>query len=217
MLLPNMEEANTGAVSIQDAICDLLDSRLALSEFSRAIIGQKSDQVIVVHMNLVSRNGAPVPDSEIGNICYMLCDILKSTCCFLPLRAIPQPDLSRYLSAPDSLHLPAKRFFHKENAVLFYEEKHNHLIYQFSDDTLVPFEKALQQHDEQSACEFISALVEKLRRFDGTLVSSVKNFFIRVYRCLYEASKLYGSSAFSAEETLRPWMILFGNCPFDRY
>ena len=29
----------------------------------------------------------------------------------------------------------------------------------------------------------------------------LKTFFIRVYRCLYEASKLYGSSAFSAEET----------------
>ena len=202
MLLPNMEEANTGAVSIQDAICDLLDSRLALSEFSRAIIGQKSDQVIVVHMNLVSRNGAPVPDSEIGNICYMLCDILKSTCRFLLATGHPAAGFEQIFESYQTASICLQRgFFHKENAVLFYEEKHNHLIYQFSDDTLVPFEKALQQHDEQSACEFISALVEKLRRFDGTLVSSVKNFFIRVYRCLYEASKLYGSSAFSAEET----------------
>lgn len=76
--------------------------------------------------------------------------------------------------------------FHKENAVLFYEEKHNHLVYQFSEDILSPFEKALRQHDEKAACSYVVGLVEKLRRFDGTLVSSVKNFFIRAYSCLYD-------------------------------
>lgn len=193
--------ADTGG-AIQDAICDLLDSRLALSDFSHVIIGQKSDQVIVVHMNLTDRKGEAVPSSQIGNICYMLCDILKSTCRFLLATGHPADSFEQIYDSYQTASICLQRgFFHKENAVLFYEEKHNHLVYQFSEDTLRPFEKALQQHDETAACSYVVSLVERLRRFDGTLVSSVKNFFIRIYRCLYESARLYASTAFAPEET----------------
>lgn len=215
LLLGDKDETAGNCGSIQDAICDLLDSRLALSDFSHVIIGQKSDQIIVVHMNLTDPKGEPVSSSQIGNICYMLCDILKSTCRFLLATGHPVNGFEQIYDSYQTASICLQRgFFHKENAVLFYEEKHNHLVYQFSEDILSPFEKALRQHDEKAACSYVVGLVEKLRRFDGTLVSSVKNFFIRAYSCLYDFSRLYGSTAFADEEspetlTDRIWKMSF--------
>ena len=145
----------------------------------------------------------------------MLCDILKSTCRFLLATGHPVNGFEQIYDSYQTASICLQRgFFHKENAVLFYEEKHNHLVYQFSEDILSPFEKALRQHDEKAACSYVVGLVEKLRRFDGTLVSSVKNFFIRAYSCLYDFSRLYGSTAFADEEspetlTDRIWKMSF--------
>lgn len=190
------------STSLQSSICDLLSSRLALSEFTNAIIGEKNEQVIVVFMNLKNQDGKPSADSGIGNICYMFCDILKSTCRFLLATGHPVHTFEKIYESYQAASICLQRgFFHKENSVLFYEEKHNHLVYQFGETSLQPFEKALSQHDEAAAVVFIKNLVEKLRRFDGTLVSSVKNFFLLIAQALYETAALCKSSAFSARET----------------
>lgn len=214
-LLDHTEENPYYQTSIQDAIRDLLESRLMLCDFANVIVGVKSGQVIVVHMNLRDRNGNPIPNSEIGNICYMLCDILKSTCRFLLATGYPIERFENIYESYQAASICLQRgFFHKENAVLFYEEKHTHLVYQFGNDSLQPFEQALGQHDESASLLFVKNLVEKLRRFDGTLVSSVKSFFYQMLKVLYDTAVLCGSSAFTKQDTPESLSDLLWNMAF---
>lgn len=200
VLLLDWEETADTSGSLMRAICDLLESRLRLSDIAHVIIGEKSDRIITVYMNLRNKSGMPIPNSEIGNICYMLCDILKSTCRFLLATGHPAERFADIFDSYRTASICLQRgFFYKENAVLFYEEKHNHLVYQFSDSSLAPFEKALRQHDETAAVMYITNLVKTLRRFDGTLVSSVKSFFRLAARSLYETAALCGSHIFEEE------------------
>lgn len=215
VLLLREEESSDSSGSLMRAICDLLESRLSLSDIAHVIIGEKNDRIITVYMNLKDKSGTPIPNSEIGNICYMLCDILKSTCKFLLATGHPADCFERIFTSYQTASICLQRgFFYRENAVLFYEEKHNHLIYQFSDSSLDPFEKALRQHDEAAAVMYITNLVKTLRRFDGTLVSSVKNFFILAAHSLYEMAALCKSSIFEEEESFesisdRIWNMSF--------
>lgn len=208
------ETSSAPPSSIQDSICNLLESRITLSGFANVITGIKNDSIIVVHLNLKNRSGNSIPSSQIGNICYLLCDILKSVCRFLLATGRP---VSRFEHIYDSYQTASiclqRGFFHKEDAVLFYEEDHNHLIYHFPEDAGAPFEKALKLHDKKAAATFINTLVEKLRHFDGTLVSTVKNFFIQLANTLYDISKLCGNHIFDGEnpETIHEeiWEMAF--------
>lgn len=203
VLLLDSEEPNSSSGSLRRAICDLLESRLELSDIAGVIIGEKNEQVITVYMKLSDKNGVSIPNSDIGNICYMLCDMLKSTCRFLLATGHPVDCFEEIFRSYQAASICLQRgFFYKENAVLFYEEKHNHLVYQFSDTSLAPFEKALRQHDEAAAKMYITNLVKTLRRFDGTLVSSVKNFFLLAAQSLYETAALCGSRIFEEEGNL---------------
>lgn len=203
VLLLDREEPADSSGSLMRAICDLLESRLGLSNIAHVIIGEKSDRVITVYMNLKDKSGTVIPASEIGNICYMLCDILKSACRFLLATGHPAECFEKVFDSYQTASICLQRgFFYRENAVLFYEEKHNHLVYQFGDSSLVPFEKALRQHDGAAACMYITNMVKTLRRFDGTLVSSVKNFFILAAHSLYETAALCGSRIFEQEGDL---------------
>lgn len=189
-------------VPIQESVSDLLESRITLSGFANVIIGIKDESFLVVHLNLKSRSGNAVSNSEIGSICYLLRDILKSTCRFLIATGHPVEHFEDLYSSYQTASICLQRgFFHRENAVLFYEEEHNHLVYPFSDETVRLFEKTLKMHEEDSARTIVQELTEKLRHFDGTLVSAVKNFFIDLTVRLYEVSRLCGNHIFDDSET----------------
>lgn len=198
-LLPESDQLNNKTNSfVSSTICDLLYSQFALSEFANVIIGQKNESLILVHLNLLNHNGDNIPVSEIGNICYMLRDFLKSTCRFLLATGQPANSIFQLYTSYQTASICLQRgFFHKENAVLFYEETHKHPVYQFSDHCTKEFEKALYHHKEKEAYIFIKTLVSTLRNYDGTLVSSVKNYFLELLKLLYFVDEALGHPAFS--------------------
>lgn len=201
-LFPRQYGHSPAAVSIS-SICDLLYSRLALSDFAYVIIGEKSEQLIAVHISLKTRNSSLIKYSQIGNICYTLCDILKSACRFLLAAGSPAARIDLLYTSYQTAFIRLQRgFFHKENAVLFYEKKREYPVYQFSDSDLASFEKILRSSDEEATLKFITELVRNLRECDGTLVSSVKNFFFSLIQRLYQSAQLYGCHIFTEEETL---------------
>lgn len=208
-------KAEEGLPSLQSSICDLLKSRLALSKFSCVLIGEKTEDTTVVHINLKDKEKNPVPDSEIGNICYLLYDILESTCQFLLATGHPVPEFMDLYQSYQTASICLQRgFYYKCNAVLFYEEEHDHLVYQFGQDASLPFEKALGQHDETACMMYVKNMVEKLRRFDGTLISTTKNFFIALLHKLYETASLCGSAVFLPLETPEALRDMVWQMPF---
>lgn len=197
-LLPGCETFPEHNASGNTHVCDFLESHLALSDFAYVIIGQKTESLIVIHINLKKKDGSPIFDSQIGNICYTLCDILKSTYRFLLITGHPVTDFENiYLSYQAASISLQRAFFFKENSVIFYEESHNHLIYEFPHDLIPSFEKALYKREESTAFLLIQNLVKELRNYDGTLVSTVKNYFFSIARCLYHASLLCDNHIFS--------------------
>jgi len=201
-LFPGRSDEIPAAVSMPSAICDLLYSRLTLSDFAYVIIGEKNEQLIVVHINLKTRGGSPIQYSQIGNICYVLCDILKSACRFLLATGSPVEYMERLYTSYQTAYICLQRgFFHKENAVLFSEKKQEHPVYHFHAEELSAFEKILRSQGEEEALKFITDLVRELRKYDGTLASTVKNFFYSLVQCLFRTDRLYGSHIFTEDET----------------
>lgn len=190
-------------VSMPSAICDLLYSRLALSDLAYVIIGEKNEKLIAVHINLKTQNGSLIQYSQIGNICYTICDILKSACRFLLAVGTPTEHMEQLYTSYQAAFICLQRgFFHKENTVLFPEKEQKYPVYQFTDDELSSFEKILRSAGEEEALDFITELVKKLQKFDGTLVSTAKNFFFSLLQRLYQVSQLYGRHIFAKEETI---------------
>ncbi|MCI9333606.1 MAG: response regulator [Lachnospiraceae bacterium] len=192
-----------GTVSMSSAICSLLESRLALSDFAYVIIGEKSEQLIAVHINLKTQSGSLIQYSQIRNICYTFCGILKSACRFLLAVGEPTAHIEQLYTSYQTAFICLQRgFFHRENTVLFPEKDQESPVYQFTDDDLSSFEKILRSSNEEEAFNFITELVKRLRKSDATLVSTVKNFFFSLIQRLYQTSQLYGCPVFAEEETI---------------
>lgn len=201
-LLPESENPDSYSAALTTSICNLLTSQLALSDFSNVIIGTKNDQTILVHLHLQNTNGSDIPKVEIGTICYMLRDMLQSTCRFLLSTGQPVEDFFQLYRSYQTASICLQRgFFHRENAVLFHEEAHAHPVYSFPETDLVLFERTLRQHNSDEAFSHIRSLSNTLRSHDGTLVSAIKNHFSELLQQLYTFDHLVGHPVFSDSET----------------
>ncbi|MDO4284557.1 MAG: response regulator [Eubacteriales bacterium] len=204
-------------VSRQDALRSLLTNALQTNSFSEFLIGWKNDSLSVVQIRLGSLVDISALRDQIVSLCQILQDTLTASCPFLIAAGNPvQSILQLFLSYQSAAICLERGFFRAENSSLFSWEDSGSRSYQFSPDTLLPFEKAVRHQDETAAFSYIHDLIEKLRQFDGTLPSTVKHFFIQAMLFLYDTDRLCKGRAFLPDETPETirdsfWKITFLN------
>lgn len=184
------------------AVCDLLERRLELEGIDTVMTAQKSERFVVVHISLTRHGGETLPNSEIGNICYKLAEILESSCEFILVTGHPVEGLLQLYRSYNAATITLQRgFFYKSGSVLFYETVHDGLIYTFSDDSLHEFYRFLQEKDCPAARAFVTGLVQQLRAYDGTPISLVKDYFYNLVMIIYRENRLEKLGIFQDSET----------------
>ncbi len=188
--------------TMQNAVCDLLSSRLSLEGLDTVMVAKRDETVIVVHISLSNKSGMPVENSEIGNMCYRLSGILESFCDFMIVTGAPVDNLFDLYESYNTAVIALQRgFFYKPCTVLFYEERHISLCFEFSDDMILSFYRALQSNNREECISFIKEIVEELRKYDGTPTSRVKDFFAKVVLQIERVAQMNGGSIFEENES----------------
>lgn len=192
-LISILPESGQTAQSLQD----LIENRLSLSPFPYSFVGVKNEALLVVHAGLPEKREGKPSETEINGLSLLLYDILKSACHFLLAAGIPVSHFLQLYSSYQTASICLQHSFFKEkNSLLFYSEQDNNRILPLSEEMLHAFEKELKNHDKAACLSWLSKTVETLQRHDGTLVSSVKNFFVRACLCLYQLDRLSKNHAF---------------------
>ena len=190
------------SVPVLENIKSLLENKLSLLPGLQYFIGQKNDNILVVHIGVIAASEASSPEAEPSNIGFLLQDILKSSCHFLLSVGQTVPDCYQlYLSYQTASICLQRSFFHKSDTMLFYNDHCDTTAYPLTSLQISSFEKSLKAYDKSAAIRWVNAMCEEISQHDCTLVSSVKDFFIQAALCLYDADVLRKHHAFSGSDT----------------
>ena len=186
--IPSVEEIESlRLVSLKSLISDALENT-SFSFGIHGILGFKEDGYFIIHLYSRASDCYLLTSERLNSFCAILLDNIKEYNRFFISIGARANGIENIYHSYDTAVIAMQRSFFKEyNSIQPFVER-NVPPYTFSSNLLDTFENILLNGSKENAVFFVLSLSSELRRYDNTLVVTIKDFFFKLSQVLLKVS-----------------------------
>lgn len=176
-----------GKINIQKEIVGKLETGLEADGIATCI-GRKDENFFLVYIGLNEINSRKLEEHQ-KKAADILGKILEEECFYiLSAGSLTKDVLHLYQSYNDAAALLITAFYYGKNCRLIYGTLQNG-IYTLGDKELQQFVGLVKHEDFESAVDFVTGLVSRIREKPDSFIYEVKDFFARLLDILFQVPK----------------------------
>ena len=186
-ILGYTNENSKGEINLQKKIVGKLEDGLKAAGIA-ACIGRKDENLLLVYIGLNEINSRKQEERQ-KEAADVLGKILEKDCFYiLSAGSLAKDVLHIYQSYNDAAALLITSFYYGKNCRLVYGTLQKG-VYALGDKELQQFAGLVKHEDFESAVDFVTGLVSRLRENPDSFIYEVKDFFARVLDILFQVPK----------------------------
>lgn len=186
-ILGYTNENSKGEINLQKKIVGKLEAGLEADGIA-ACIGRKDENLLLVYIGLNEMNSRKLEERQ-KEAADVLGKILEEDCFYiLSAGSLAEDVLHIYQSYNDAAALLITAFYYGKNCRLVYGTLQNG-VYALGDKELQQFAGLVKHEDFESAVDFVTGLVSRLRENPDSFIYEVKDFFARLLDLLFQVPK----------------------------
>lgn len=186
-ILGYTNENSKGEINLQKKIVGKLEDGLEAAGIA-ACIGRKDENLLLVYIGLNEINSRKLEERQ-KEAADVLGKILEKDCFYILSAGSLAKDVPHiYQSYNDAAALLITSFYYGKNCRLVYGTLQKG-VYALGDKELQQFAGLVKHEDFESAVDFVTGLVSRLRENPDSFIYEVKDFFARVLDILFQVPK----------------------------
>ena len=164
------------------------------------LLGKKAENMIAFHLSCPEDTDLSM---RIGSLSRHLKENLKGQYRYnLSLGSCVQGISLLFNSYETAMAGLQQCFFHGPDSIVIYASSDDPAVFSFHPEDIDLFEKLLKKGSFEEACSYIRTVCIQIRKYDHTLISTIKDFFSQLIRRLYYYSDSFILETSALSETL---------------